>query len=144
MKINKLATDGNSINSSKISWSERKKSPLKLQLPSVAKFVSLILWHFYMVIRSFIIALNISKIFDRVWRKSLLTNLPSYSFPPSICTLLLNHLSNINILQYLSVLVYGSVSPPQPINSGVPLGCVLSLTLFHIFINDLLSMTSCP
>ena len=87
---------------------------------------------------SFIVALDISKAFDRVWHKSLLSKLPSFGFPPSICTLLLDYLSN----RSLSVVVDGSVSPPQSINSGVPQGCVLSPTLFLIFINDLLSITS--
>ena len=87
---------------------------------------------------SFIVALDISKAFDRVWHKSLLSKLPSFGFSPSICSLLLNYLSD----RSLSVVVDGSVSPPLPINSGVPHGCVLSPTLLLIFINDLLANTS--
>ena len=87
---------------------------------------------------SFVVALDISKAFDRVWHKSLLSKLPSFGFPPSICSLLLNYLSD----RSLSVVVDGSVSPPRSINSGVPQGCVLSPTLFLCFINDLLSITS--
>merc|ERR1712002_1214306 len=87
---------------------------------------------------SFVVALDISKAFDRVWHKSLLSKLPSFGFPPSICSLLLNYLSDISLL----VMVDGSVSPPKSINSGVPQGCVLSPTLFLCFINDLLSISS--
>ena len=87
---------------------------------------------------SFVVALDISKAFDRVWHKSLLSKLPSFGFSPSICSLLLNYLSD----RSLSVMVDGSVSPPKSINSGVPQGCVLSPTLFLCFINDLLSISS--
>ena len=89
---------------------------------------------------SFVVALDISKAFDRVWHASLLSKLPSFGFPPSICSLLLDYLSN----RSLSVVVDGSVSPPQSINSGVPQGCVLSPTLFLIFINDLLKVSLNP
>ena len=37
-----------------------------------------------------------------------------------------------------------SISPPQPINSGVPRECVLSPNLFLIFINVFLSITTNP
>ena len=41
-------------------------------------------------------------------------------------------------------MVDGSVSPPQPTNSGVPQDCVLSPNLLLIFTNDFLSITSNP
>ena len=36
---------------------------------------------------TFIIALDISKAFDRVWHKALLAKLPAYGFTPPICIL---------------------------------------------------------
>ena len=64
---------------------------------------------------SFVVALDISKAFDRVWHTSLLSKLPSFGFPPSICSLLLNYLSDISP----SVMVDGSASSIPPINCGV-------------------------
>ena len=55
---------------------------------------------------SFVVDLDISKAFDRVWHASLLSKLPSFGFLPSICSLLLDYLSN----RSLSVVVDGSVS----------------------------------
>ena len=87
---------------------------------------------------SFIIALEVSKAFDRVWLTSLLSKQLSHGVSPSICSLLLNYLSN----RSFSVMVDGSVSPPQTVNSGIPQGCVLSQTQFLTFINDVLTITS--
>ena len=55
---------------------------------------------------SFAVDLDISKAFDRVWHASLLSKLPSFGFLPSICSLLLDYLSN----RSLSVVIDGSVS----------------------------------
>ena len=89
---------------------------------------------------SFVVALDISKAFDRVWHKALLAKLPSYGFTPSLCKLISSFLSD----RFISVVVDGATSVPFPINSGVPQGSVLSPTLFLLFINDLLHSTSCP
>ena len=89
---------------------------------------------------TFSIALDISKAFDRVWHKSLISKLPSYGFYPSVCAFISNFLSGRSI----AAVVDGHCSSAKTINSGVPQGSVLSPTLFLIFINDLLNQTVCP
>lgn len=82
------------------------------------------------------IALDISKAFDRVWHRSLLSKLPHYglaSFVPLISSYLKN--------RKIRVMVDGLYSDFHPINAGVPQGAVLAPTLFLIHINDLLSIT---
>ena len=84
-------------------------------------------------------ALDISKAFDRVWHKALISKLPSYGFYPSLCNFISNFLSDRSI----AAVVDGHCSSPKSINSGVPQGFVLSPILFLLFINDL-NQTSCP
>ncbi len=89
---------------------------------------------------TFAVALDISKAFDRVCHKSLLSKLPTYGFYSSLCTFISSFLSGRSI----SVVVDGYCSKPKSINSGVPQGPVLSPTLFLLLINDFLSITECP
>ncbi len=88
---------------------------------------------------TFAVALDISKAFDRVWHKALLSKLPSFRFYPSLCTLISSFLSDRSI----AAIVDGHCSTPKTINSGALQGSVLWPTLFLMFINDLLSITSC-
>ncbi len=86
---------------------------------------------------TFAVALGMSKAFDRVWHKSLLTKLPSFGFYPSLCPFISSFLS----VQSIFAIVDGHPFTSKPINSGVPLA--LSPTLFLLFMNDL-SITNCP
>ena len=89
---------------------------------------------------TFAVGLDISKIFDRAWHESLIFKLPSYRFYPSLCTFISSFLSDHSITD----VVDGHCSSPKTINSGVPLGSVISPTLFLLFINNLVNLTQCP
>ena len=78
---------------------------------------------------SFIIALDISKAFDRVWHKALLATLPAYGFTPSFCKLISSFLSN----RFISVVVDSATSASFPVSSDVPQGSVLSPTLSSLY-----------
>ena len=78
---------------------------------------------------SFVIALDITKAFDRVWCKALLAKLSAYGFTLSFFKLISSFLSN----RFISVVVVdGATSASFPVSSGVPHGSVLSPTLFFL------------
>ena len=78
-------------------------------------------------------ALDISKVFDRVWHAGLLHKLKSYGISGQIFGLISSFLSN----RRLRVVLDGKSSHEYPINVGVPQGSILRPTLFFLYINDL-------
>jgi hypothetical protein len=77
--------------------------------------------------------LDISRAFDRVWHKGLLTKLMSLGIGGQLYRWLRDFLSGRSI----RVVLNGQVSSTAKINAGVPQGSILGPTLFLVFINDL-------
>ena len=77
--------------------------------------------------------LDISKAFDKVWRKGLTFKLKSYGVEGSLLKLMKNYLTG----RQQRVALNGQTSSWKNILAGVPLGSVLGALLFLIYINDL-------
>ena len=80
-----------------------------------------------------VVALDISKAFDRVWHAGLLHKLKSYGISGQTFGLISSFLSN----RQLRVVLDGNSSQEYPVNVGVLQGSILSPTLFLLYINDL-------
>ena len=79
-----------------------------------------------------VVALDISRAFDRVWHAGLLHKLKSYGISGQIFGLISSFLSN----RWLRVVLDGKSSQEYPFNAGVPQGSILGPPHFLIYIND--------
>ena len=79
------------------------------------------------------IALDIFKVFDRVWHAGLLHKLKLYGVSGPIFDLISSFLSN----RRLRVVLDGKSSQEYPVNAEVRQGSILGSTLFLLYIDDL-------
>ena len=80
-----------------------------------------------------IIALDVFKVFGKVWHKGLLHTLKGYGLGGRVLPINKSFLSG----RSMKVVINGQSSEVQSINSRVPQGSVLGPTIFLLFINDL-------
>ena len=85
------------------------------------------------------IALDISKAFERIWHAGLFHKLKSYGISGQVLGLILSFLSN----RQLQVVLDGKSSQEYSVNVVVPQGSTIGPTLFLLYINDLLDYVNC-
>ena len=87
-----------------------------------------------------VVALDISKVFDRVWHQSLISKTKSYGVSNTFIRCLSDFLCNRSI----RVVIDGIKSNQYPANSEVQQGSVISPTLFLLILNNLFCLTTNP
>jgi len=80
-----------------------------------------------------LICLDISRAFDRVWHKGLISKLEALGLKGILLKWLEDYLTN----RELKVTINGKTSMAKAINAGVPQGSILGPLLFIIYIDDL-------
>ena len=85
------------------------------------------------------VALDISKVFNRIWHAGLPHKLKSYGISGQMFGLISSYCSN----RGLRVVLDGKSSQEYPINAAVPHSSILGSALFLLYINDLPGDVAC-